>query len=76
MIMRTLLLGGGCPSKGNNIFGGGCLDPQQFMHILWGGSTDPQQFVHILGVKLAVESVSEVAGASKAHLEVVNGPVP
>merc|ERR1712194_135130 len=40
--------GGGHPSKVNNTFGGGCLDPQQFVHILWGGSTDPQQFVHIL----------------------------
>ena len=26
--------------------------------------------------KLAVESISEVPGASKAHLDVVNGPVP
>ena len=47
--MRTLLLGGGHPSKGNNTFGGGCLDPQQFMHILiWGGSTltsTPQLFL-------------------------------
>ena len=42
-IMRTLLLGGGA-SKGNTTLGGGCLDPQQFMHILWGGSTDPQLF--------------------------------
>ena len=33
-------------------------------------------FALSVGVKLAVESVSEVAGASKAHLEVVNGPVP
>ena len=40
--------GGVHPSKVNNTFGGGCLDPQQFVHILWGGSTDPQQSVHIL----------------------------
>ena len=56
--MRTLLLGGGHPSKGNNTFGGGCLDPQQFMHILWGGSTDPHApalFVTSLGVGSGVE---------------------
>ena len=29
-----------------------------------------------LDPKLAVESIYEVPGASKAHLEVVNGPVP
>ena len=41
--------GGGHPSKGNNTFGGGCLGPQECVHILWGGASDPQQFVHILG---------------------------
>ena len=30
----------------------------------------------LLHPKLAVDSISEVPGASKAHLEVVNGPVP
>ena len=44
-----LALRGGHPSKANNTFGGGCLDPQQFMHILiWGGSTltpTPQLFL-------------------------------
>ena len=29
-----------------------------------------------LDPKLAIEFISEVPGASKAHLEVVNGPVP
>eukprot|EP00964_Phaeocystis_antarctica_P075147 scaffold46337_cov62-Phaeocystis_antarctica.AAC.4 len=29
-----LALGGGHPSKVNNTFGGRCLDPQQFVHIL------------------------------------------
>ena len=35
--------GGGRPSKVNNTFGCGCLDLQQFVHILWGGASDPQR---------------------------------
>ena len=40
------------------------------------GETQRTPSYTLLDPKLAVESISEVPGASKAHLDVVNGPVP
>ena len=56
--------------------GVGPLTPSSVATSFGVGPLTPSSLYTSVGVNLAVESVSEVAGASKAHLEVVNGPVP
>ena len=46
------------------------------LHIWVRGVNKRTSGYTLLDLKLAVESISEVSGAAKAHLDVVNGPVP
>ena len=48
-----------------------------YAYILWvRGDTQRTPRYTLLDPKLAAEPISEVPGAPKAHLDVVNGPVP
>ena len=46
------------------------------MYILVRSDTQQMTMYILIDPKLAVESISEVPGASNAYLDVVNGPVP
>ena len=55
------------------------LSPHVYVYIWVRGDTQRTPRHALLDPKLAVESISEVPGASKAHLEIVgflNGAVP